>query len=135
MTSERTRDFGFVMLMALAGLASGVLTAALSDGHLSLDLGISFGAIVAFCLAIAGITRSAWRLVCLVLLTACAFYISVFFAEFLEMGAASQWMGTDKNLHLIALCAGGMAGGFIVLSGALILAQSKMRLGAIAWKA
>jgi hypothetical protein len=135
MNSERTRGFGFVMLMVFAGLASGVLTAALSDGHLGLDLGISFGVIMAFCLAITGLTRSAWRLVCLVLLTACAFYISVFFATFLEMGAASQWTGTDKTLHLIALFAGGMAGGFIVLSGALILAKSKMSLGVIALKA
>src|SRR5260370_4768968 len=63
MTSERIRDSRFVILMTLAGLASGVLTAALSDGHLTFDLGIPFGVSMAFSLAITGTVPCLWTAV------------------------------------------------------------------------
>lgn len=135
MTSERTWDFGFVVLMSLGGLASGLLTAALSGGHFSYDLGIPFGAITAFLLAITGVTRSASRLLCLVLLTAGTFIVSVFLAMGLVVAAGSRLIGTPDTIHPIALFAGGMTGGFIILSGALFLSQPKMRFRATAWNA
>src|SRR6266446_6152461 len=131
MTSERTRDFGFVLLMTLAGLASGVLTAALSDGHLSTDLGIPFGAIVAFSLAMTGILPRLWKAVCLFALIAAAFVVSVILAENAEL-AIRQLLTVVRETHYpSSFFAGGMAGGFIVMCGALLLAQPNRRFSAL----
>lgn len=138
MISERTCDFGFVVLMSIGGLASGLLTAALSGGRFDnpYGLGIPFGVIVAFCLAVTGIARGISTLGCLIALTICSFPISVFFAEGLEIGALTHTeTGTPEILQPIALFAGGMAGGFLVLGGALFLARPRTGLRAIVWKA
>src|ERR1700746_3129312 len=84
---ERWRGFGFVLLMAFAGLASGVITAAVCDDHFSYRLRIYFGVIVAFCLAVAGVTRSVLRLASLVALVSCTFVFSLLLTEMLQIMA------------------------------------------------
>ncbi len=130
MTSERVPDFRFVVLMSLAGLASGVLTAALSNGHFSYDLGIPFGVIVAFSLAITGIIRSLWKAICLCALIASTFFVSVVLAEEAELAIRKLWIGVRETSYPSSFFAGGMAGGFIVMGGALLLAQPKRKFSA-----
>jgi len=132
---ERRRGFVFVLLMAFAGLASGVITAAVCDDHFSYGLGIYFGVIVAFCLALAGVTRSVFRLASLVALVSCAFVFSVLLTEMLQIMAGERFVGTVEKNHLIALFIGGMLGGFIIIRGSRILCKADTALTATAWDA
>jgi hypothetical protein len=132
---ERWRGFGFVLLMAFAGLASGVITAAVCDDHFSYRLGIYFGVIVAFCLAVAGVTRSVLRLASLVALVSCTFVFSLLLTEMLQIMAGRRFVGTVEKNHLIALFIGGMLGGFIIIRGSRILCKADTALTATAWDA
>ncbi|MGH9517601.1 MAG: hypothetical protein ACRD3P_18190 [Terriglobales bacterium] len=132
-TDERIRALLFVLLMSLAGLVSGVLTAALCDVHFSDGLGIPFGVTVALCLGVTGVTRSILRLAILPVLFGCTFVFSVFLTEILELMAGERFVGTVEKNHLIALFIGGMVGGFIVIRGSRILSKSEMTLTALAW--
>lgn len=131
-TCQRWRGVGFVSLMSFAGLVSGVVTAALCDDRFSYAVGIPFGIVISFCLAVTGVTRSILRLACLLTLVSCAFVFSVFLTEMLELEAGTRFVGTvDKN-ELIALFIGGMVGAFIIIRGSSILSKSEMTLTAIA---
>lgn len=132
---ERQRGFGFVLLMAFAGLSSGVITAAACDDNFSYGLGISFGVVVAFCLAVAGVTRSVVRLASLVALVSCTFVFSVLLTEMLQIMAGRRFVGAVEKNHLIALFIGGMLGGFIIIRGSRILCKADTALTAIAWDA
>jgi hypothetical protein len=134
-----TRGIGFVVFMTLAGLAAGVITVALCDGpyyselsttYGQIKLGLTFGAIVVLCFAITGVTRNILRLVCFFAAVACTLPITVLLAMGLRLGAAL--LGNLELAQIVALFGAGMTGGFIVLSAALILCQSKMRIKAIA---
>jgi hypothetical protein len=133
--SDPMRGIRFVALLSLAGLTSGVLTVALPGvqgmGFGELDASINFGAIIAFCFARTGVTRSSWRLLCFFALAPCALIISIFSAEIIEMGEG----GTTDIIHPLTLFVGGMLGGFLILGGAHVLSQSKMGFRAITWKA
>lgn len=135
MTPERWRAAGFVLLMAFAGLASGVISAAICDDHFSYGLGIPFGVIIAFCLATTGVTRNIFRLAFLLTLISCAFVFSVLLTEMLEIMAGMRFVGTVEKNHLIALFIGGMLGGFIIIRGSRILCKADTTLTAMAWDA
>jgi hypothetical protein len=134
-TRVRWRVARFVLLISLAGLVSGVISAAVCDDDFSSGLGIPFGVIVAFCLAMTGVTRSILRLASLVALVSCTFVFSVFLAVILQIMAGKRLVGSvDKN-QLIALFIGGMLGGFIVIRGSRILCKADTTLTAMAWDA
>lgn len=135
MTGDRTRDFGFVVLMSVVGLASGVLTAALSDGHFSYGLGVPFGAIMAFSLAITGIVPGLWRAAFLFALIACTFVVSVMSAAEAELGIRKLLMIVRETDYPSSFFVGGMVGGFIVMVGVLFLAEPKRRFVALLRKA
>jgi hypothetical protein len=132
-TGERQWGIGFVLLMSFAGLVSGVITAALCDDNFSYGLGVPFGVIIVFCLAMTGVTRSILRLASLLALLSCAFVFSVLLTEMLEIMAGERFVGTVEKNHLIALFIGGTLGGFIIIRGCRILSKSEMTLTAIAW--
>jgi hypothetical protein len=131
---ERWRGFGFVLVIAFAGLVSGVITAALCDDRFSYGLGIPLGVIVAFCLAMTGVTRSILRLISLLSLVSCAFVFSVFLTVILEIKAGER-VGTVEKNQLIALFIGGMLGAFIIIRGSRILFKLGRTLTATAWDA
>jgi hypothetical protein len=141
-TGERRGSSGFVVLLSLAGLASGVFTAALvAGGGYNLDnlfdlseVGIPFAAIMAVCFATTGVARNTLKVPCFFILATCTLPFTVFIAMGLEVGAATHSISTHEIVHPIALFAGGMLGGFIILSGALLL-QFKMSFGDIAYDA
>lgn len=140
LASEPMQGIRFVALLSLAGFTSGVLTAAMPGvqgmGFGELDAGLNFGAIIAFCFAQIGITRSGWRLLCCFALAPCTFVISIFSAEIIEIGEdGKHWIGYTDIIHPLTLFIGGMLGGFLILSGARILSQSKMGFRAITWEA
>ena len=135
MIRVRWRAAGFVLLISLAGLVSGVISAAVCDDHFSSGLGIPFGVIVAFCLAVTRVTRSILRLASLLALVSCTFLFSVFLAVILQIMAGERFVGTvDKN-QLIALFIAGMLGGFIIIRGSRILCKADTTLTAMAWDA
>jgi hypothetical protein len=90
--SGRQGAISFVLLSTLAGLVCSVFTAAICDVHFSYSLGIPFGAITTFCLAVAGVTRSSWRLLCFFVLVTCTLYISDLFAGMVQLLVG----GSDK---------------------------------------
>jgi hypothetical protein len=129
-------------MLTFAGLVSGFITVALCGSYYDnldrsdviISLGIPFGAIMAVCFVITGVTHNVLKVVCFFTLATCTLLFSVFLAMGLEVGAATHSIGTREIVHPIALFAGGMLGGFIILSGALLL-QFKMRFGDIAREA
>jgi hypothetical protein len=134
--NERRRGVAFVLLMSFAGLASGVITVALCDGPYYqalyrtdglINLGIPFGAAMASCLVITGVTRAIWRLLCLLALVPCVLIISVSSAEMVDFLFAGR-----ERYHPTSLFVGGTIGGLIILVGALILFQPKIGFRAIA---
>ncbi|MGH9517600.1 MAG: hypothetical protein ACRD3P_18185 [Terriglobales bacterium] len=130
-TSRRRKQGSkLVMLLSLAGLSSGVLTAALCDGSFSSDLGIPFAAITAFCFAISYMVRSMCRLLCFFALVACTFGISVFSAEISDFLFSGR-----ERYHPTSLFMGGMVGGFIILGGAFILFRPKTSISGTAREA
>ena len=129
------RGFGFVMLMAFAGLVSGVIAAVLCDDHFSSGSGVPFGVIVVFCLAITGVTRSILRLASLLVLVSCTFVFSVFLTIMLEIKAGYRFVGSVEINQLIALFIGGMLGGFIIIRGSRLLCKAETTLTATAWDA
>jgi hypothetical protein len=124
-----------VLLMPFAGLISGVLTAALCGDHFSNSLGIPFGAIMAFCLAASGITRSVWRLVCFFALTACTFYISVFSAAEAELAIRDLLDAVRRTTYPTSYFVGGAIGGFLVLGGTMLLTERRIGIRVICRRA
>jgi len=127
---KRKRGSRFVVLLSIAGLASGVFTAALCEGNFSSGLGVPFAAIITFCLAIARVARSSWRLLCFFALVACIFGISVCSAELADFSFAGR-----ERYHPTSMFVGGMIGGFLILSGAFILFRPKTSISAAAREA
>ena len=130
MTTERTRDVMFMAMTSLAGLVSGMLTAAISDGHLSNDLGLPFGLIVAFVLATSG-TFPLGKALFLFGLISGTFPFAWSLAIMVELAAATRLGLTPDIGFPISIFLAGMTGSFIILSGALFLAQPLMRLKSI----
>jgi len=140
MTSERMSDFRFVVLMSVAGLVSGAVTAGLAHipGGVPLFvlLGSPFGAAIACSLAISGISTNIWKAICLIALTTVAFYTARMLTAWTEVHLWGTWsMGRSPTVSPYSLFVGGMTGGFIVLGAALFLVQPKIRLRSLSLKA
>jgi hypothetical protein len=130
-----SKGVGFVLLMSFAGLFSGVLTAALCGDRFSNSLGIPFGAIMAFCFAASGVTRSVSKLTCFFLATACSFYISVFSAVEADLAIRDLLDAVRSTAYPTSYFFGGAIGGFLVLGGAMILTERSIGLRVIGRKA
>jgi hypothetical protein len=117
---EQRRGFRFILLMSLCGLASGVVTANIAFGYLT---GGTFGVALASSLFLSGIVTKIWKLISLVAITTAAFCISWLFAVFVEMSLPWKHlsMGTAPSSSPVSLFAGGVTGGFIILSGSLLV--------------
>jgi hypothetical protein len=144
MTTDGTRNFGFVLLMTLVGLLSGMVTAAVCDANFGYGLGAPFGLVVACFLLVCGIVRDPLKAIAIVALSTAAFFVSVFFAEFLELGLArlglpaGEWsfMSGVVRPPAFSLVAGGTLGAFMFLLGTLLLIRSsENRLAVLIWNA
>jgi predicted lysophospholipase L1 biosynthesis ABC-type transport system permease subunit len=120
-----------VLLMPFAGLISGVLTAALCGDRFSYSLGMPFGAVMGFCFAATGVTRSAWKLTCFFVLTSCSFYIAVFSAAEAELAIRNLLDAVRRTTYPTSYFSGGAIGGFLVLGGAMILTKRSIGIGVI----
>jgi hypothetical protein len=129
-TGER-RSFVFTVLMSFAGLISGLLTAAVCGDRFSYSLGMPFGAVMGFCFAVTGVTRSAWKLTCFFVLTACSFYIAVFSAAEAELAIRDLLDAVSRTTYPTSYFFGGAIGGFLVLGGAMILTERSIGTGVI----
>jgi hypothetical protein len=81
-----------------------------------------------------------WKAVFLIPLTVVAFFVSLGLAFGVEFSlqillSSSPESSKGSVPHTISLFAGGMAGGFIILTGTLLLVGPKMRLGRVMRKA
>ena len=126
MKSKLLRDLRFVGSLTLAGLVSGGLTANLSMGYLD---GCLFGVMLAFSLAISGTTDRLWKLPCIVASTTVAFFISwmlMFETAYQFPGGHFSWGGYSK-VSPYSLFIAGMAGGFVVFGGTLLLVNPRIR--------
>ncbi len=86
MAKDERRSFGFVLLMTLMGLLSGVVTAGVCGAEFEHSLGAPFGLVIACFLLISRIVRNALKAIGIVALSTAAFFVSVMFADFVELG-------------------------------------------------
>jgi hypothetical protein len=126
MKSKLLPDLKFVGSLTLAGLVSGGLTANLSVDYLD---GCLFGVMLALSLAISGITDRLWKLPCIVVLTTVAFFMSwmLMFETAYQLPAGHFSFGGDSTVSPYSLFIAGMAGGFVVFGGTLLLVNPEIR--------
>lgn len=119
---QEPRRLKFILLMSVCGFTSGVVTA-----NLPSLLGGPFGVALAISLAISGVMPKTWKLICLIVITTAAFYISLLLTGFVELSLPWKHLSMDAapTTSPVSLFAGGMAGGFIVLTGSLLLASGE----------
>jgi hypothetical protein len=113
-----------VMLLALGGLVSGLLTSVLTPGGQEAPTfsGIIFGSAIAGCLAISGVVPSGWKAFGMIAVTTAAYLFSFAVAFGVQLTYcqivpnAERWnMCTNEPASPIALFFGGFVGGFLVL--------------------
>jgi len=120
-------DYKSVVILSLAGLLSGLFVDGLSypAGQLHRDVlflygpGAVFGVTMAVALAIC-VTVRIWRVILLVLLpvaTAIAYCLSLNLAFYAELFVGS---GNQPSISPVAMFAGGLLGGFLVLGSILV---------------
>ena len=126
MKSKLLPDLRFVGSLTLAGLISGGLTANRSMDYLD---GCLFGVMLAFSLPISGITDRLWKLPCIVVLTTVAFFISwmLMFATAYQFPGGHDSFGGYSRVSPYSLFIAGMAGGFVVFGGTLLLVNPRIR--------
>jgi hypothetical protein len=129
------RGASFLILMSLAGVASGILTAALCGERVTNDLGIPFAAIMAICFALTGVTRSLLKLISFFILAAMAFDVSLFAAIEAELAIRKLLLVVRKSVYPSSLFIGGMVGAFVVLATVLFLVKKSSRLRAVGKRA
>jgi hypothetical protein len=132
-------NYSLLPLLTSAGLLSGLITAALvyPAGKIGwYVLGGVFGAIMALALAMCELLSGLWKAIVLPVATAASYYLSMYAAGFVELGINSGnfTMGQSPTVSPVSLFAGGVVGGFFVLSVISILIHPKVGLRTIAVK-
>jgi hypothetical protein len=138
------RRVELAILFSPIGFLSGLITCCLNYplgklgnrlppglGLISIPLmGAVFGLFMAVALRLSGMLRSYWKASLLPLATAVAFYGSYVVAGVLAMGlSAGTTMGQAPSVSPVAMFAGGVVGGFIVLSAISIIVRHNRSIG------
>jgi len=133
-----------VMLLALGGLLSGLLTSVLTLGAQEAPTfsGIILGSAIAGCLAISGVVPSGWKAFGMIAVTTAAYLFSFAVAFGVQMTYcqivpnAERWNNcTNEPASPIALFFGGCAGGFLMLGAVAFFFRPGLNQGTLAMTA
>jgi len=139
MADEWWKNYKFVVILCVAGLLSGFITAAFVfrfGKHGMYTLGGLFGAIMADALVVCGLLRGLWKAILLIAVSAVAFLSSWYAAGVVELGLDLRtWsMGQAPTNYPVSMFAGGAVGGFIVLAAISVLVYPKLGMRTLAVK-
>jgi hypothetical protein len=137
-STEYKVDWPFALLTTSVGLVSALLTmciqypyAIYTVSHQALDFGqdllpgIIFGTAVSCCFALRGYLRDVWRAVVMVLAFAASYFFSVQAAVGVELHSPYLAMQDLGHGSCQAMFAGGLVGGFCIVSVVLVLLNSR----------
>jgi len=153
--TEWWATYGLAVVLASAGLFSGLVTAGLTypvgeigsyyihKFHAGFDpydpqlvLRGVFGVVIAVSLAISGVMKS-WKAPCLPVAAAAAYFVSIISAGSVEillpvLGGKQWLMGTPFSVSPVSLFVGGFLGGLVVIATVLLLTFPRAGIGTLA---
>lgn len=144
-SSEKGSGLTLGVLLSLAGLISGVITACLAYEMDQLLLGAPFGLIISVFLAMGGILQGFWKAMRILGLTLAAYFISVLVAVAVQLALSpllpesQHWsMGHTMTDSPIAWFFGGAIGAFLILYGIVAFVHPSIerrqpRAGLLSW--
>lgn len=142
MATRKTHNLGFVLLMTLAGLLSGIVTAGACDADFGYGLGAPFGLVIASFLLIGRTIRDPLKAIAIVGLSTVGFYVAVVLADLLALAfpGPGEWSfgGGVLRPPIISLLVSGAFGELVFLLGTLVLTsprdmRSVLVAKAVAW--